>query len=195
MVQLIPAVFWPLIGGAVYVHLPTKRWSDYAQTLWANSLWASPGLINFWSCSTEFPLFPAGLWLVGQLPCIWRQTADQIGFKFHVPTHYEPPQAWLTFGHAPLNFPPFPGFWYSEQFPRICRQTADQIGPEVGGPTHYGPPLAWSTFGHAPLNFQFFLASDWSGSFWAFADKLLIESGRKWLANSLWASLPRHDLD
>ena len=71
--------------------------------LWANSLWASPGLMNFWSCSTEFLPFP-GLWLVGQFPGIWRQTAEQIGLKFHVPTYYEPPQAWLTFGHAPWNF-------------------------------------------------------------------------------------------
>ena len=89
----------------------------------------SSDLIDFWSCSNEFPLF-SGLWLV-------------------------------------------------EQFLRICQQNPDQIGLKFDEPTHYGPPQAWLTFGYAPVNL---------GHFSAFADKLLISLGWKWLANSLGAS-------
>ena len=36
-------------------------WWWWAKICWVNSLWAFPSLINFWSCSTEFPPF-LGLW-------------------------------------------------------------------------------------------------------------------------------------
>ena len=43
----------------------TNCWLDWAQIWWANSLWASPFLINFWSCSTDSqPWYhlPSTLW-------------------------------------------------------------------------------------------------------------------------------------
>ena len=67
----------------------------FAQIWWANSLKAFPDLIVFWSCSTEFPLFP-GLLLFGQFLCISRQTDNWIELKFGVPLHSGPPLAWLT---------------------------------------------------------------------------------------------------
>ena len=59
---------------------------------------------------------------------------------------------------------------------------------QMGGPTENGPPRAWLIFGYARLNLRCSVASDWFGSFCAFADKLLMGSSWKWLANSLWAS-------
>ena len=61
----IPVVSWPLIGWAVAMHFQTNRWSDWAQIWWANSLWTSPSMINFWSCFTEFPLFAGPHWSSG----------------------------------------------------------------------------------------------------------------------------------
>ena len=49
----------------VLMHFQINCSGNWPQALWIHSLWDSPGLINFWSCSTEFPLFP-GLWLVKQ---------------------------------------------------------------------------------------------------------------------------------
>ena len=120
MLHWISAVSWPMIGQAISVHLRPNHWLDWAQIWWTNSLWASPGLINFWSCSTEFwscstefPLFP-DLWLVEQFPCIWRQAIDQIGLKGGGPTHYRPPRAWLTFSHAALNpSSDYPPLWFN----------------------------------------------------------------------------------
>ena len=63
----------PLIGRVLSVHLQKNYWSDWVQSWWTNSLRASPVLINFWSCSTEFLPFH-GLWLTEQFPCICRQT-------------------------------------------------------------------------------------------------------------------------
>ena len=47
MLCWISPVTWPLIGEAVYVHLQTYCWSDWAQIGLANPLRANPGLINF----------------------------------------------------------------------------------------------------------------------------------------------------
>ena len=76
---------------------------------------------------------------------------------------------WLTFGHTPLNFSPFPGLW-------LMKQLTDKllIGFKFGGPTHNGTPQAWLTFRCAPLNSCHFLASDWSSTFRPFRDKPLI---------------------
>ena len=63
MLYWIPTISQSLIGWAVSMHLQTNCGLDLWQIWSANSSWASPGLINFWSCSTEFPLFPS-LWLV-----------------------------------------------------------------------------------------------------------------------------------
>ena len=98
----IPVVSWLLIGWSVSLFLETKCWTNCAQMWWAYSLWASPGLINFWSWSTEFLPFP-GFWLVGQIPHICRQTADWIQLKFGGPSHFGTAVAWLTFVHAPQN--------------------------------------------------------------------------------------------
>ena len=92
MLYWIHAVSWPLIGGAVSMQLQMNRWSDWAQIWWANSLWTSLGLINFWSCSAKFPPFP-GLWLVEQFLCICKRTADWIELKFGGQTRYGPPPA------------------------------------------------------------------------------------------------------
>ena len=68
------------------------------QPIKASPVW----LLYVMSSFIEFPLFN-GLWLVDQFLCIWKQTIEQIELKFAAPTHYELPQAWLTYGHAPLN--------------------------------------------------------------------------------------------
>ena len=68
-------------------------------------------MINFWSHSAEFWPFPA-LWLVEQFPYISVQTAEGIDLKLGRHIHYGTPQAWLTFGHAPLNFHSFLAFDY-----------------------------------------------------------------------------------
>ena len=67
-----------------------------------HSLWYSSGLINFWSCSTEFPPFP-GPWSVEQFPLICRQNTNEIELKFDGPTYYGPPLARLSFGYAPMT--------------------------------------------------------------------------------------------
>ena len=41
-----------------FVYLEKNCWSELAQIWCANPLWESPGLINFWTCSTIFPPFP-----------------------------------------------------------------------------------------------------------------------------------------
>ena len=48
-----------------------KPLMGFSLNLLGKSIGASPGLINLWSCSAQFPLFP-GLWLVKQLPPICR---------------------------------------------------------------------------------------------------------------------------
>ena len=53
--------------------------------------------------------------------------------------------------------------------------------------------LAWFTFGHAPQNSRLFLASDWSSSFHAFTDKLLIRLSSNWVGQ-LIICLPQPDL-
>ena len=99
----IPTVSWHLIGQAVSIYVQTNRWVNWAQICWANSLWASTGLINYWAHSTEFPPF-LDLLLVEQFPFIFRQTADLIELRLDEQTYWGPSPAWLTFGHAPLNF-------------------------------------------------------------------------------------------
>ena len=66
-------------------------------------------------------------------------------------------------------FQPFHGLWFIQAW--ICRKIADQIELKFGVWTHYGTPQAWSTSGCSLLNSCNFLASDWSGSFHAFAHK------------------------
>ena len=102
MLHGIAVVSWPLIGQAVPAHLQTNRWSDFAQIWWVNTLLASPGLINFWSCSTEFLTF---YWpLIG-----WAGFAHlQTKYLSYLPKIWWanslwPPLASLNFGHAPLN--------------------------------------------------------------------------------------------
>ena len=68
-----------------------------------NWQWDLPGLINFWSCSPEFQLFP-GFWEIKEFLHICGQTNYQIELIFGGRTHFETPQAWLTLGHAQLNF-------------------------------------------------------------------------------------------
>ena len=80
----------------------------------------------------------------------------------------------INFWSCSTEFSMFPGLWLVEQFPRICRQTTDRIRMKLDGQMHCGPPHTWLTFGHVPLIFRCFLASDWSSSFRAFADKPLI---------------------
>ena len=91
--------------------LQTNCWLDKAQISQANLLWAFSSLIDFWSCSTEFRLFP-GLWLItngwtdgwisfhafGDKPLIWLRS-NLVGKKIKV-------LSWpdlLTLGCAPLN--------------------------------------------------------------------------------------------
>ena len=74
---------------------------DWSQT-WCIHYGIPPGLINFWSCSFEFPLFPS-LWLVEQFQCISIQTFQGIDLKLGRYIHYGTPQGRLTFGHALLN--------------------------------------------------------------------------------------------
>ena len=129
------------------MHLQTNCQSDLSEIWWMNSQWISPGLVNLWSYSTEFLRFH-GLWLFEQFPCICRWTADLIELKFGGWTHYGTPQAWLTFGHALLNF-----LWLVELYPYICRQTTDQIELKFGSWAHYCIPKPnghyqdWMTFG------------------------------------------------
>ena len=60
----------------VVVHFLTSCLGHWYQTWWVHSLWYSPGLINFWSGSAEFPLFPGHcifkqfLWFADKL-VIW----------------------------------------------------------------------------------------------------------------------------
>ena len=71
---------------------------------------------DFWSCSTDFLLFP-DLWLVKQFLCICRQTIDRIDVKFGGPI--------CSFAHTPPIF--HPGLWLVKQLLCICRQTIDWI--------------------------------------------------------------------
>ena len=88
----------PLVQQLIFVHLWTDNRLDSSQIRWA-----SPDLINLWSCFTEFPVF-RGVWLVEQFPWICRQTTEQIGPKFGGTTHQGYCLAWVTFGHAPMIF-------------------------------------------------------------------------------------------
>ena len=98
---------------------------------WAHALWASPNLINFWSHSTEFMLFP-GFWLVEQFLCICSQTTDQMRLQFGGPTHFGPPQAWLTFG-APLNFRCFLATDWSSSFCTFADKLLIRLGSNLVG--------------------------------------------------------------
>ena len=69
---------WSLIDWAVSLHLQTNWWSDKIDIWWANALWASPDVIHFWSCSTDFFFLFPGHRSVKRFLCICRQTADQI---------------------------------------------------------------------------------------------------------------------
>ena len=40
------------------MHLQTNSWWDLAHIRRANTFWSAPGLMSFWSYSTEFPPFP-----------------------------------------------------------------------------------------------------------------------------------------
>ena len=140
-----------------------------------------PGLINFWSFSTDFLPFP-GLWLAQQFPYICRQSTDRIGVKFGGPTHYGLPQAWLTFGHTPLNFCCFLASDFS-----ICFCTFADNSWSDWAEVWWAKSL-WAYL--SLINFcswsTAFLASDWSNSFCAFASHWW-NWGQIWWANSLWA--------
>ena len=61
-----------------WAHRPRDR----DRTWWIHSLWYSSQLINFWSCSNEFPLFP-GLRLVEQFPRVCQnKTLIRLGSNF-----------------------------------------------------------------------------------------------------------------
>ena len=97
------------------------------------------GLINFWSCSVEFPLFP-GIWLVEQFPCICKQTADWIELKKKKRddnTSQAYPGVINSWSHS-SEFLTFPGLWFVNQFLCIYRQTTDQIELRLGWSTQYG---------------------------------------------------------
>ena len=142
-----------------------------------------PGLINFWSHSTEFLPF-LGLWLVEQFLFIFRQTSAGIELKFGEQTYWGPFSAGLTFGHA--EFLLFPGLWMAKQFPAICRYTTDQIEIKFSGSIQYGPPQAWLIFDNDPLNSHCFLASDWSSSF---QTNYWSDLAEIWWANPYWPLL------
>ena len=123
----------------VSLHFQTNSSWDWYQTLWIHSFWYSPNLINFWSCSTEFLLFPWPLivgavsahlqtnhWLDWSQICWTNSLLDSTGL--------------INFWSHCTDFLLFPGLWLVKQFPCISRQTADPIGLKFGGPTHYGIP-------------------------------------------------------
>ena len=77
------------------------------------------------------------------------------------------------------DLPLFLGLWLVEQFLCMSGQTAQGIDFNLCGYICYGTPQAWWTFGYVPQNFHYFVAADWSSSFCAFADKLLIRFSSK----------------
>ena len=113
----------PPITLGVSAHLQPNYWLDWTQIWWANSLWDSPGLINWWWCSAEFPVFP-GLWLVQQFPHFCRQFADQIELKLWDELVMGP-QGIVNLWLCSVAFLLFPGLWFVEHFSHNCRQTAD----------------------------------------------------------------------
>ena len=56
-----------------------------------------------WLCLFVHPFLNLSVTLL-MLSCSCRQTIDQIELKIGWWTHYDTSQAWLTFGHSPLNF-------------------------------------------------------------------------------------------
>ena len=65
---------------AVSMHLQTNYWWNLAHVQRPNTFWSAPGLINFWSYSTEFRPFP-GLWFIEQFVHITRLL---IGFSLNL---------------------------------------------------------------------------------------------------------------
>ena len=78
------------------VDFQTNCWWDLPQNL-LNSHYN-----NFWSCSDELPPI-IGLWLVEQFHAFADKVLIGLTSNLVDRTHYGTPQAWLTFGRAPLN--------------------------------------------------------------------------------------------
>ena len=139
----------------VYVHFQTNCSRDWFQIWWIHILWLSTSLIHFWSCCTAFSSFP-GIWLVEQFPRICGQTTDQIRFKFGGPTHYGPPQTWLTFGHASLNFCHFLASNWLSSFHTFADKQLIKLDSNLVLPAHYKPHPAWLAFGKCSTEFPLF---------------------------------------
>ena len=116
-----------------------------------NLLWDSICMINFWSCSTKFPLFP-GLWLVEHFLYIyrWPQTC-----WVHV-LWYSP--GMIIFSPCFTKSLPFLWLWLICTFP---------VKPLIGLTLKfswcvpYGMPKAWLTFGYPAVNYHFLASYFW----------------------------------
>ena len=136
---------------------------------WGDSLWYSPGLINFQACAIEFPPFldPS---LVKGFP-MHLQTNHWLNWaKIWWANSLQASPGLINFWTNSHEFPPFLGLWLVEQFMFIFRQTFALIELKFGEQTYRGPFPPCLTFGHALLNFCCLLASEWPSSFRPFAD-------------------------
>ena len=131
--MLFELVSWPLIGQAVSSHLQTNCWPDCTQIWQMNPLWDSPGLINLWSHSNEFPFL--GRWsLVEPFPL--SICTLLIGLSSNLACELmmglqRPDQA---FGHAPLN-----SLWPSDtiRWQRTESILAQAVACCLTAPSHY----------------------------------------------------------
>ena len=101
-----------------------------------------------WNLVDELIMLFPGLWLVKSL--------------------YGIPQAWLTFGHAPLNsnFLPFDLFSCFHAFAYKAYKPLDGLTSNLVDELIIGLNQTWLTFGPTLLSSCHFLTSEWWRSFW-----------------------------
>ena len=101
---------------------------------------------------------------------ICRQTTDGVWLKFGL----------INSRSCLAEFLTYPGLSLVVQFKCICKQISDWTELKLGRQTYFGTLQAWLTLDYALLNSYYFLASDWSKSFHAFVNKLLIRLINFW---------------
>ena len=144
-----------------------------------------PGLINFWSHSTEFLPFP-GIWLVEQSLLTCRQTDDWIELKFGGWTHYETPQAWLNFDMAALNSHCFLASYWLSSFWTFADKPLITLSSNLVCEITMGLPKSDWLFVMLSWIPQPFLTSYCSSSFCAYVDKPLIGLTEMFVLKRTW---------
>ena len=134
----------------VSVHFQTNRWLDWPKTWWVNPFrWVVGGhfLLNspHFLASPIFSPFP-GLWLVKSINGI--------------------SQAWLTFGHAPLNSNFFCHLIDLVVSMHFAYKPFDGLTSNLVDELIIGLNQTWLTFGPTLLSSCHILTSEWWRSFW-----------------------------